>query len=263
MPPGEQISIGLSTHEADYYVQDPSEEYARTATSIGTELKLLKNVYELLSDAVEKNEDLKYETMVECLAKAFELDGQEFSEELLWNSAPFIIDQIASYERNADEDEETVLESTALKKLARRVNLDLSSSRQREDRDKRAKKRRIRLDEQESDDDIEMLSDYDSDDSEYESRRRPRQVRRRPKISDKPPSKATTTPLVRHLFATQFNTEIDDMTPGHRGCGTCEACRKPDCGHCLQCRQMTKFNGTSTDPNLVRRFLFEFFCWIT
>jgi hypothetical protein len=61
-------------------------------------------------------------------------------------------------------------------------------------------------------------------------------------------SEATTTPLVRKVFEIAFRNCIKAV--GNNGesvtdrCGSCEACMRPDCGKCGDCKSMTKFGGS-------------------
>ena len=60
-------------------------------------------------------------------------------------------------------------------------------------------------------------------------------------------TKATTTPLVNHVFMSLFNDQLDQGTisaPRRTKCGICEACQAPDCGKCRHCKDMVKFGGT-------------------
>ncbi|KAK5638240.1 hypothetical protein RI129_012535 [Pyrocoelia pectoralis] len=73
-------------------------------------------------------------------------------------------------------------------------------------------------------------------------------------------SKATTTNLVREVFETFFDDQIDqkgkdDKGPRRKRCGVCEACQTSDCGKCAHCRNMLKFGGTgrSKQACLMRR----------
>lgn len=61
------------------------------------------------------------------------------------------------------------------------------------------------------------------------------------------PSKATTTPLVRHIFDIFFKDQIDGKeatAPRRKRCGVCEVCQQADCGDCKSCKDMVKFGGT-------------------
>ena len=57
---------------------------------------------------------------------------------------------------------------------------------------------------------------------------------------------ATTTPLVRYVFDTFFQGQLDGkgLTKRKRRCGVCDVCQQPDCGECRACKDMVKFGGT-------------------
>ena len=60
-------------------------------------------------------------------------------------------------------------------------------------------------------------------------------------------TKATTTPLVNHVFMSLFNDQLDQGTISatrRTKCGICEACQARDCGKCRHCMDMVKFGGT-------------------
>ncbi|XP_028404801.1 DNA (cytosine-5)-methyltransferase 1-like isoform X2 [Dendronephthya gigantea] len=68
---------------------------------------------------------------------------------------------------------------------------------------------------------------------------------------EKETTKATTTPLVRHVFDIFFRKEIEEKSDSpvkRRGrCNVCRTCQKPDCGKCKECRNMKKFGGTGLE----------------
>ena len=175
----------------------------------------------------------------------------DFTEQSLLNYGDFIVQQIESFEKAAAADEETILESPALKKLCEVSNADSSLIKSRTERSQRLQKRQNRK--PDTDVDYICVSSTDSEDDEFE----PSISRKNKSGLKKPPppmaTKASTTPLVGHLFETVFSRQMSKskMT---KGCGKCEPCRNPDCGSCSQCLKMVKFHGNVEDDVLVNDF---------
>ncbi|KXJ20320.1 DNA (cytosine-5)-methyltransferase PliMCI [Exaiptasia diaphana] len=74
-----------------------------------------------------------------------------------------------------------------------------------------------------------------------------RKVKIKTEVKKRGPTKATTTPLVRHIFDIFFKNQIEGKgvsAPRRTRCGICEKCQQPDCGKCKYCRDMVKFGGT-------------------
>ena len=161
--------------------------------------------------------------------------------------------QIESFEQAAAADEKTILESPALKKLCEVSNADSSLIKSRTERAQRFHKRQNRKPE---DDDVDYIfvSSSEDEDDDYDP-----SISRKNKSFKKPPppmaSKASTTPLVGHLFETVFSSQMS-KSKKTKGCGKCEPCRHPDCGSCSQCLKMVKFHGTVQDDVLVNSFFF-------
>ncbi|RZF31855.1 hypothetical protein LSTR_LSTR009502 [Laodelphax striatellus] len=62
-------------------------------------------------------------------------------------------------------------------------------------------------------------------------------------------TKATTTDLVRGVFESMFEHQLDansnvKVKERRLRCGVCEACQQPDCGTCISCKDMVKFGGS-------------------
>jgi len=84
-------------------------------------------------------------------------------------------------------------------------------------------------------------------------RRATRKLEKREPKEKKPAwTKATTTPLVLHVFESFFRDQLDqgeekfgpNSAPRRTKCGICEACQNTDCGQCSSCRDMVKFGGS-------------------
>lgn len=77
-------------------------------------------------------------------------------------------------------------------------------------------------------------------------------TKREPKAKKAAWSKATTTPLMLHIFESLFRDQLDQgeekfgpsSAPRRTKCGICEACQNTDCGKCNHCRDMVKFGGS-------------------
>ena len=114
-----------------------------------------------------------------------------------------------------------------MKKLCEVSNADSSLIKSRTERTQRLQKRQNRK--PDTDVDYICVSSTDSEDEDFE----PSISRKNKSGLKKPPppmaTKASTTPLVGHLFETVFSRQMSKskMT---KGCGKCEPCRNPDCG---------------------------------
>ncbi|CAI9739711.1 DNA (cytosine-5)-methyltransferase 1-like [Octopus vulgaris] len=80
-------------------------------------------------------------------------------------------------------------------------------------------------------------------------RRALRKQLREPKVKSKDTqTMAATTSLVRNIFDSMFQGQIDDngfsSASRRKRCGICEVCQQPDCGKCNACRDMIKFGGS-------------------
>lgn len=141
------------------------------------------------------------------------------------------------------------MDSPALARLSKYSNARLFDVKAKKLRENRAKKRM----EQRENGFFPSESgwDYDSSDEDEDGKRKKSSKKRifRPALE---PSKATTTPLVTHFFASVFGGEMDIMkNSSMKSCGKCEPCRLPDCSDCENCRKMKKFNGSIEDHDVV------------
>jgi DNA (cytosine-5)-methyltransferase 1 len=138
-----------------------------------------------------------------------------FSTEDLLRDAEFIIHQIRTYEDAADDDEVNIMEAPCLRQLISYAGLK---------------------------------GDYSRKDESYKAARRhiadARHGKSKPIVSF---SKATTTPLVAHVFKKFFLHQITHDRRNDKNadakCGVCEACMRRDCGRCNGCKRMAKYGG--------------------
>uniref|UniRef100_T1J9Z9 DNA (cytosine-5)-methyltransferase n=1 Tax=Strigamia maritima TaxID=126957 RepID=T1J9Z9_STRMM len=160
----------------------------------------------LVIEFLNSDETGTYEDLINKI-QATPIKGCEsFTEESLLHYAQFIVEQVDSYDQAADADENLLNNTECMKAL---INLSGVS---------REEKKYIRA--------------------------RIRNVQKKPKDT-----KATTTPLVRELFELMFKDQIETApksTLRRKRCGVCEACQRPDCGACNNCKDMIKFGGKGT-----------------
>jgi len=162
----EPMQIAITTSHGQFYFQSPSKEFKKFF--LEDKSKVLKMVYTCLKE----NQDLTYEDLLEVMVtKATEFELEDFSQQTLLSSGNFIINQIESYEREAEEDEEVVLDTEAFKELKR-----LTKSQGNFGQSNQRKKRAERRQNFEPNFDDYNYSDYS--DSDYEAGRSSRRRQR-------------------------------------------------------------------------------------
>nr|ALB00265.1 DNA (cytosine-5)-methyltransferase [Tigriopus japonicus] len=232
---GETITIGLTTDSGNYHLQCPSEEYMPIFRELTQKPQLTKLVFKLADEAFRSGSNMTYEELLLQLEKAAPTEGLDFvSEQVLLNNATYIVNQIGSFDKANDNEEKPEVEQT-FKLIDSACMLTLaeysSQAQRREDKRKELN-----------------FQNRKTPTSEWERDETPT------KCSDSPQgvfSKATTTPLIRHvfdsLFKNQFAVKVDRSGAEMERCGMCHNCTRTECGICAKCITMTKFGGHGSD----------------
>uniref|UniRef100_T1J239 DNA (cytosine-5-)-methyltransferase n=1 Tax=Strigamia maritima TaxID=126957 RepID=T1J239_STRMM len=111
---GKKVLVGISTKFAHYYLTKPSEIYEPTMKVVMEKTYLTKLVVEFL----ENKEDPTYESLLDYLENVDSLEGHEkLNEDKLLYYAPFVTEQIETYDSVADDDESALIETECMKQL--------------------------------------------------------------------------------------------------------------------------------------------------
>jgi len=161
----------------------------------------------IVIEFMQGNPEARYEDLLNKVQTSVPPENcSTFTEDTLLRHAQFLVEQVESYDLAADDDELPLLVSPCMRDLIKLAGVTLGKRRA-------ARGVKVRLD-------------------------------KKKKVAS--PSKATTTPLVRHIFDIFFENQIDGKetsAPRRKRCGVCEVCQQPDCGKCKSCRDMVKFGG--------------------
>lgn len=87
---GEKALVGFSTGYAEYYLQEPSEDYKPIMKSVGKKILLAKIVIEYLLDEGWQNPT--YEDLLQALSAN---GDPELNEETLIRNAQFVCDRVS------------------------------------------------------------------------------------------------------------------------------------------------------------------------
>ncbi|KAJ8798184.1 hypothetical protein J1605_016817 [Eschrichtius robustus] len=207
---GEKALLGFSTSFAEYILMDPSPEYAPLFSVMQEKIYISKIVVEFL----QNNPDSTYEDLInkiETTVPPSMLNLNRFTEDSLLRHAQFVVEQVESYDRAGDSDEQPIFLTPCMRDLIKLAGVTLGK--------RRAERRQT--------------------------------IRHPAKEKDRGPTKATTTKLVYQIFDTFFAEQIekDDKEDKEnafkrRRCGVCEICQQPECGKCKACKDMVKFGGS-------------------
>lgn len=204
---GERALIGFTTAYADYILMEPSSTYESIMATVHEKIYLSKIVIEFL----EENGDATYEDLINKIQTTVppqSIGCTSFTEDALLRHAQFIVEQVESYDRYGDADEDLLLVTSCMRSLIKLAGVTLGKRRatRRAEKEAREKKKRTK------------------------------------------DTMATTTPLVRNIFELFFKNQIDgkptSAAPKRKRCGVCEVCQQPDCGQCTACKDMVKFGGS-------------------
>ena len=113
---GEQPKVGVTTDSGNYVLQKASKEYSFIMKDLEDKVILTKMVIEIIAE--DADSDMSYNDFLLKLTNMTAEVLPHFTEETLLNDAEFVINQIESYEGEADLDEEThLMESRFVHKL--------------------------------------------------------------------------------------------------------------------------------------------------
>ena len=127
-------------------------------------VEITKVVYTCLNRVLEKDEDHGY--TYENLLEDFQIEVKHLFEQDLVNCSKFAVEQIRSFEKEAEENEATILDIPAFKQLVKYSNVDaVTSAISRKNRQDRAQRRGENTF---SPTDSEYLDISSSSDEEYE-----------------------------------------------------------------------------------------------
>ena len=146
------VTISITTAHAHIHLKTPSKAYENTYQVLDNKAKATKMVYTILHQKLNEGSlmDFKYDDLIEeCTLNAETKFGlSDFSETSLLSYGPFIFDHILETEEQADEDENTVILSPALRQLGIESNAESKKlekeKKQRSQRKKRLQKRQNR-----------------------------------------------------------------------------------------------------------------------
>eukprot|EP00731_Ephydatia_muelleri_P024749 Em0016g1020a len=186
---------------------EPSTAYESIMVTVHEKIYLSKIVIEFL----EVNGDATYEDLINKIQTTVppqSIGCTSFTEDALLRHAQFVVEQVESYDRFGDADEDLLLVTSCMRSLIKLAGVTLGKRRatRRAEKEAREKKKRAK------------------------------------------DTMATTTPLVRNIFELFFKNQIDGKpttsAPKRKRCGVCEVCQQTDCGQCTACKDMIKFGGT-------------------
>ncbi|CAH0549085.1 unnamed protein product [Brassicogethes aeneus] len=109
---GDKLPMGFSTGYAEYYLMEPSPEYATIFAKIQEKIKLSKMVIEFLLD--RGWESPTYEDLLEHIESSAEYLQVE---DLLLQNAQFICDQVVNFDRGSPDDEKPMISYPCMRSL--------------------------------------------------------------------------------------------------------------------------------------------------
>ncbi|GLH01282.1 DNA (Cytosine-5)-methyltransferase PliMCI [Gryllus bimaculatus] len=201
---GEHALVGFSTAYGEYYLMEPSEEYAPFMEAVIEKIFLSKLVIEFLVHEVNPS----YEDLLNKLQTAVPPKGiTSLSEDTLLRHAQFVCDQVLSFDSCALAHEDLLITSPCMRALVKLSGVTIGK--------RLAMRRAERKDFKISKPAWTKATTTDLVQQNFES-----------------------------YFAGQLDVDSDNKGPRRQRCGVCEACQHPDCGTCVACSDMIKFGGT-------------------
>ncbi|CAL1530549.1 unnamed protein product [Lymnaea stagnalis] len=171
------------------------------------QMKVKVHMSKIVIEFLTNNPDATYEDLLNKIQTTVPPAGlTSFSEDSLLRHAQFVVDQVQSFDEAAAEDEFLLIVTPCMRSLIKLAGVTLGKRRQL-----RKEVGRVKV--------------------------------KKEKLKD---TKATVTPLVRGIFDSIFQGQIDEEVSKtkRQRCGICEVCQQPDCGKCTACKDMTKFGGS-------------------
>ncbi|BES95266.1 Cytosine-specific methyltransferase [Nesidiocoris tenuis] len=203
-------AIGISTSCGDYYLMEPSPDYAPFMESPKVKGRLRKIIVDFLQN--DENADATYVDLITFLSELVEPDMPPLNEETLLRHGKAVYEMIVSYDLTRDDEERELATTPCITDL------------------------------------MEFLGISEDSEKTVQRRRRGRVPRSDSSAIKKTDwSKATTTPVVSAKFESFFPDQLDDKNgkvAKKSRCGICEICQLKDCGTCTNCQDMVKFGGS-------------------
>lgn len=202
---GEAALIGLSTAYGEYYLMEPSEEYAGFMTPMWEKIFMSKLVIEFLLDEIEP----VYEDLLNKLHTAVPPKGlTALTEDSLLRHSQFICDQVQSVD-SASTNSDMLITTPCMRTLMKLSGVTLG------------KRRAMRKTE------------------------RKRKGDRKPEWTKATTTELVRNVFDTFFVDQIDNEdEKGKVGPRRRRCGVCEVCQMADCGECVSCKDMVKFGGT-------------------
>nr|6PZV_C Chain C, DNA (cytosine-5)-methyltransferase 1 [Bos taurus]6PZV_G Chain G, DNA (cytosine-5)-methyltransferase 1 [Bos taurus] len=125
---GEKALLGFSTSFAEYILMDPSPEYAPLFSVMQEKIYISKIVVEFL----QSNPDSTYEDLInkiETTVPPCMLNLNRFTEDSLLRHAQFVVEQVESYDRAGDSDEQPIFLSPCMRDLIKLAGVTLGKRR--------------------------------------------------------------------------------------------------------------------------------------
>lgn len=201
---GTKVNISLSTGYGEYYLMDPSPDYAPLMQQAKIKMTLTKLVIEYLAD--EAMEEPSYEDLL------YKIDtAGGFDEESLLRNAQFLCNQVVSFDAaSTDPDERPLIATPCMRDLVKMAGVTFKKSQKMPKiGSKSLRKKTVKKWSKATTTDLvrEVFENF----------------------------------FLDQIAADETSR---DKGPKKRRCGVCEACQNPDCGKCAHCQDMIKFGGT-------------------
>uniref|UniRef100_A0A1B6C2M8 DNA (cytosine-5)-methyltransferase n=1 Tax=Clastoptera arizonana TaxID=38151 RepID=A0A1B6C2M8_9HEMI len=203
---GERALLGLNTGYGEYYLMEPSEEYAPLMKSVREKIYMGKLVIEILLNEVNPT----YEDLLNKLQTTVPPSGcSSLSEETLLRHAQFVCDHVLSFDAAEESNCDLLITTPCMRALVNLAGVTFF------------KRRAMRKKEQ----------------RELSKMKQPEWT--------KATTTPLVTEVFETLFPDQLDKANQDTKgPRRKRCGVCEACQYPDCGTCPACVDMVKFGGS-------------------
>lgn len=203
---GEKALLGFTTPYGEYYLMEPSEEYAPFMTSVKEKIFMSKLVIEFL--IAESWQNPSYEDLLNHLQTIVPPEYiSTLSEESLLRHAQFICDQVTSFVlADEDDDDDMVITTPCMRSLIKLAGVTLG-------------KRRV-------------------------IRHREGKLWKKKSLKWSKAITTNLVQEVFESFFPEQLDKSKELTIRRKRCGVCEACQLPDCGKCTKCLAMAKFGGS-------------------
>ncbi|XP_014281484.1 DNA (cytosine-5)-methyltransferase 1 [Halyomorpha halys] len=202
---GEKALVGFSTPYAEYYLLEPSPDYAPLMESVKEKIYMGKLVIEFLLD----EENPSFEDLINKIQTTVPPPGfPKLTEESLLKHAQFVCDQVLSFESASDNNDNSLITSPCMRSLIHLAGVTFG------------KRQAMRRNEK-------------------------KLFKVNKPAWTKATTTPLVKNVFETFFTGQIDAANDqDKGPRRKRCGVCEACQQPDCGTCVHCADMVKFGGS-------------------